>query len=68
VRIVNDDHATAFTRQRTADRCGKAIAAMIVVEAYLGVLIARDLEPVAPEALIERAFDQAAGLNTIADG
>ena len=41
---------------------------MIVVEAYLGVLIARDLEPVAPEALIERAFDQAAGLNTIADG
>ena len=67
MRIVNDDDAAAFTRKRTAHGCGKAIAALVIVEADLGVLVARDLEPLAPEALIERALDKAAGLNAVTD-
>ena len=62
VRIVHDDDASAFTGQRTANRCCEPITACVVVESNLGVLIRGDGETIAPTLLIPRAFDEASSL------
>ena len=68
MRIVNDDDAAAFTCQRAANGCCQPVAALIVVKPGLGVLVSRDADAIAPVLLIPWAFNEAAGLDAIADG
>ena len=68
MRVVEDQARAAFTRCRAADRGGDAVAGLIVLEALLGVLVARQPEHVAPALLIPRRLHEAPSLQVVADG
>ena len=65
VRIVDDNDVAAFAGKRAADGGRQPVAAPVIVEARLGVLVAGQVEAVAPAPLVDRAFDDAAALDAI---
>lgn len=67
VRVVDDDDVPTLARQRAVNGRGQPVSALVILEAYLGVLVRRELEPFPPCPLIGRAFDEPPAFHAVSD-
>src|ERR1019366_6145251 len=67
VRVVDDDAVAAFSGGGPADAGCESAAGLVVLESRLLVLVAGQLEAIAPPLLEPRALNQPPALERIAD-